>query len=104
MSRALRPASPEDVRAVERAVRDIRSARANLRKAGAIQAARRVAKVIPSVEGALRHVLRRRNQTPLTLGCPRDPLRSKEGPCFQCPRHDEPHCLTHCDQCQAGEC
>lgn len=59
MTRALRPATGADVQAIERALKDVRSARANLRRAGAVQAARYLARAIKSVEGALRHAYRR---------------------------------------------
>jgi hypothetical protein len=50
-----REISDSDIRAIIRALRDIRSCVRNLRLAGAGNAARRAATTVKSVEGALRH-------------------------------------------------
>lgn len=59
MARNLKAATTDDVSAIKLALRDARSARANLRRAGAHQAARYQARAIKSIEGALRHAYRR---------------------------------------------
>jgi hypothetical protein len=60
MSNPLRLITDEQMAALEQALRDARSARANLRRGGAPRAAAYMSAAIKSAEGALRHAYRRR--------------------------------------------